>query len=70
MESWRLALAELAGDRLDSLKRQAFLVSGDDAEAEDLAQDALVRAFARPLRAPQPEAAEAYVRRDHGEPVH
>src|SRR6202012_3043332 len=29
---------------------------------EDLVQEALVRAFARPLRAPQPGAGEAYVR--------
>jgi len=62
MESWRRVLTELAGDRLESLKRQAFLLCGDDDQAEDLAQDALVRAFGRPLRAPRPEAAEAYVR--------
>lgn len=63
MESWNRALADLAGDRLASLKRQAFLLCGDDHQAEDLVQDALVRAFARSLRAPQPEAAEAYVRK-------
>jgi RNA polymerase sigma factor (sigma-70 family) len=34
----------------------------DDAQAEDLVQDALVRAFARPLRTPRPGGAEAYVR--------
>jgi RNA polymerase sigma-70 factor (sigma-E family) len=56
-------MAELAGDRLESLKRQAFLLCGDDDQAEDLAQDALVRAFARPLRVPRQEAAEAYVRK-------
>jgi RNA polymerase sigma factor (sigma-70 family) len=38
------------------------LLCGDDTQAEDLLQDALVRAFARPLRAPRPGAAEAYVR--------
>lgn len=62
MESWKQALAELTRDRLTSLKRQAFLLCGDDSQSEDLVQDALVRAFARPLRAPRPGAAEAYVR--------
>jgi RNA polymerase sigma-70 factor (sigma-E family) len=62
MESWKQALAELARDQAGSLKRQAFLLCGDDGQAEDLVQDALVRAFARPLRAPRPGAAEAYVR--------
>jgi RNA polymerase sigma-70 factor (sigma-E family) len=62
MESWKQTLAELAGDRLMSLKRQAFLLCGDQSQAEDLVQDALVRAFARPLRTPRPGAAEAYVR--------
>jgi len=63
MESWNRALADLAGDRLVALKRQAFLLCGDDQQAEDLVQDALVRAFARSLRAPRPEAVEAYVRK-------
>src|SRR6266704_1028214 len=62
MESWKQALAELARDRFMPLKRQAFLLCGDDSQAEDLVQEALVRAFARPLRAPGPGAAEAYVR--------
>jgi RNA polymerase sigma-70 factor (sigma-E family) len=62
MDSWRQTLAELATYRLASLKRHAFLLCGDDAQAEDLVQDALVRAFGRPLRAPGPGAAEAYVR--------
>ena len=61
MENWKQALAELAGGRLASLKRQAFLLCGDESQAEDLVQDALVRAFARPLRAPRPGAAEAVV---------
>lgn len=62
MDSWKQTLAELSRDRLASLKRQAFLLCGNDGQAEDLVQDALVRAFARPLRAPRPGAAEAYVR--------
>jgi RNA polymerase sigma-70 factor (sigma-E family) len=63
MESWNRVLADLAGDRLVSLKRQAFLLCGDDQQAEDLVQDALVRVFARSLRAPRPDAVEAYVRK-------
>jgi RNA polymerase sigma-70 factor (sigma-E family) len=62
MESWKQTVAELAGDRLAPLKRQAYLLCGDESRAEDLVQEALVRAFARPLRAPRPGAAEAYVR--------
>jgi RNA polymerase sigma-70 factor (sigma-E family) len=62
VESWKQTLAELARDRFMSLKRQAFLLCGDESQAEDLVQDALVRAFARPLRPPRPGTAEAYVR--------
>ncbi len=62
MERWTQTLAVLARDRAAALKRHAFLLCGDDAQAEDLVQEALVRAFARPLRAPRSGAAEAYVR--------
>ncbi len=62
MDGWRQALTELADDGLVSLKRQAFLLCGDDDHAEDLVQEALVRAFARPLRVSQTVAARAYVR--------
>ena len=62
MDSWKQTLAELSRDRLAFLKRQAFLLCGNDGQAEDLVQDALVRAFARPLRTPKAGAAEAYVR--------
>jgi RNA polymerase sigma-70 factor (sigma-E family) len=60
--SWEQTLAELASDRGAALKRHAFLLCGDDPAAEDLVQEALVRAFGRPLRAPRPGGAEAYVR--------
>jgi RNA polymerase sigma-70 factor (sigma-E family) len=60
--TWRQALAELAECRAAALKRQAFLLCGNNAEADDLVQDALVRAFARPLRVPGPGDAETYVR--------
>jgi RNA polymerase sigma-70 factor (sigma-E family) len=62
MESWKQTLAELAAGRGMALKRHAFLLCGDNAKADDLVQDALIRAFARPLRGPRPAAAEAYVR--------
>ncbi len=62
MESWEQALAELAKARAAALKRHAFLLCGNDSQAEDLVQDALVRAFTRPLRVPRPGGAEAYVR--------
>jgi len=62
VDSWKQTLADLASERGAALKRHAFLLCGDDAQAEDLVQDALVRAFARPLRAPRPGGAEAYVR--------
>ncbi len=62
MKSWKQTLAELSRDRFASLKRQAFLLCGNDSLADDLVQDALVRAFSRPLRAPWPGGAEAYVR--------
>ncbi len=63
MESWKKALADLSAEGLASLKRQAVLLCGDDQQAEDLVQDALVRAFARALRRPSPDAPEAYVRK-------
>lgn len=63
MESWNQALAGLSAEGLASLKRQAFLLCGDDQQAEDLVQDAFVRAFARALRRPGPDAPEAYVRK-------
>lgn len=62
MDNWKQTLADLASERGAALKRHAFLLCGDDAQAEDLVQEALVRAFARPLRAPRPGGAEAYVR--------
>jgi RNA polymerase sigma-70 factor (sigma-E family) len=62
VESWEQALAELAGARAAALKRHAFLLCGNDSQADDLVQDALVRAFTRPLRVRRPGGAEAYVR--------
>lgn len=62
MESWEQTLADLAGGRGAALKRHAFLLCGDEDQADDLVQEALIRAFTRPVRAPRPGAAEAYVR--------
>lgn len=63
MESWHQMLAGLASGRLAALKRHAFLLCGDESLAEDLVQEALVRAFSRPLHRPRPGTAEAYVRK-------
>ncbi|HXW87171.1 MAG TPA: SigE family RNA polymerase sigma factor [Streptosporangiaceae bacterium] len=62
VEDWEQTLADLASGRGAALKRRAFLLCGDEAQADDLVQDALVRAFTRPMRVPRPGAAEAYVR--------
>jgi RNA polymerase sigma factor (sigma-70 family) len=60
---WEHVLDALVRERGTALVRYAALLTGGTAEAEDLVQEALVRAFSqgRPLR--EPAAAEAYVRR-------
>lgn len=58
-------LATLARERGSALVAYAFLLTGDLAAAQDLAQDALVATFSR-LRRPGPDGVEhleAYVRR-------
>ena len=62
VESWEQTLASLVVAGGAALKRHAFLLCGDEAQADDLVQEALVRAFTRPLRVPRPGGAEAYVR--------
>jgi RNA polymerase sigma-70 factor (sigma-E family) len=62
VEDWEQTLADLASGRGAALKRRAFLLCGDEAQADDLVQEALIRAFTRPMRVPRPGAAEAYVR--------
>jgi RNA polymerase sigma factor (sigma-70 family) len=62
VERWAETLGDLVTGRGMALKRQAYLLCGDDAQADDLLQEALTRAFARPLRVPGPGGAEAYVR--------
>jgi RNA polymerase sigma-70 factor (sigma-E family) len=62
VERWEQTLADLVAERGTALKRRAFLLCGDDTQADDLVQEALVRAFTRPLRVVRPGGAEAYVR--------
>lgn len=62
MADWVQTMTALAQARGEALKRYAFLLCGNDADADDLVQEALVRAFARPGRRDADEA-EAYVRR-------
>jgi len=62
VDGWEQALTDLARGRGAALKRHAFLLCGNEAQADDLVQEALVRAFTRPLRVPRPGGAEAYVR--------
>lgn len=56
-------LAELAAARGHALKRFAYLLCGNEAEAEDLVQDALLRALSRRAAGHATGGAEAYVRR-------
>jgi DNA-directed RNA polymerase specialized sigma24 family protein len=62
VERWDQTLGDLVAERGPALKRQAFLLCGDDTQADDLVQEALVRAFTRPLRTLRPGGTEAYVR--------
>jgi RNA polymerase sigma-70 factor (sigma-E family) len=63
MDSWQQTLAGLADGRLAELKRQAFLLCGDEWLAEDLVQETLIRVFCRPSRLLSPRAPEAYLRK-------
>jgi RNA polymerase sigma-70 factor (sigma-E family) len=62
VDSWEQTLADLVTGGGAALKRHAFLLCGNEAQADDLVQEALVRAFTRPLRVPRPGGAEAYLR--------
>ncbi|WP_350347161.1 SigE family RNA polymerase sigma factor [Agromyces sp. G08B096] len=61
--TWDAVATRLVAERGDALVRYAYLLTGDDADAADLVQDALVRTFGRPRPSLTPERAEAYVRR-------
>jgi RNA polymerase sigma-70 factor (sigma-E family) len=60
--SWEGALTQLVEARGSALKRYAYLLCGDNAGAEDLVQDALLRAFTRPGPG-DGEQLEQYVRK-------
>ena len=62
MNDWQDALTELVTARSQALKRYAFLLCGDDAQAQDLVQDALVRTFSRTRPFTDVSGAEHYVR--------
>lgn len=62
-DAWDAVAARLVAERGDALVRYAFLLTGSDADAGDLVQDALVRTFGRPRMALTLPKAEAYVRR-------
>lgn len=59
MTAWQQTLADFVVVRGQALKRFAYLMCGDDAEADDLVQDALMRTLARGSAA----SLESYVRR-------
>jgi len=59
---WEDALVELLQTRGVTLMRHARLLTGNDHDAEDLLQDALVRVFASHRRGTDPEETEAYLR--------
>ena len=65
MADWERVLTTLVTERGDALKRYAFLLCGEDATAQDLVQDALVRAIGRhrPFAGQDMVQVEAYVRR-------
>lgn len=62
MEPWEQALTGLIQARGTALVRYAYVLTGDEHEAEELLQDTVVRVFAGPGRRVEPEALEAYVR--------
>jgi RNA polymerase sigma factor (sigma-70 family) len=60
---WEPILDEVMRDRAPRLLAYAALVTGNDAEAHDVLQDALVRSFSKRRQFAHVNAAEAYVRR-------
>lgn len=62
MARWEPLLDEVMRERTPRLLAYARLLTRDDAEAEDVLQDALVRAFSRGRSFPDADRAEAYVK--------
>ena len=63
MSTWQPVAEALMRERYRSLVAYAYLLERDQAAAEDLVQDALVRTFTRSARFANVPQAEAYVRR-------
>ena len=63
MARWEPILDEVMRERGSGLLAYARLLTGNDADAEDVLQDALVRSFSRGRQFTHVNAAEAYVRR-------
>ncbi|MDN4473834.1 RNA polymerase sigma factor [Demequina zhanjiangensis] len=63
MSDWRGMLDAVVRERGRALFGYAYVLTGDRDQAEDLLQDALVRAFRSGRRASSVEAAQAYVKR-------
>ena len=63
MPQWEPVLEEVMRERSPRLLAYARLLTGDDAEAQDVLQDALVRAFSRGRSFDNANLAESYVRK-------
>lgn len=63
MSRWRSTLDQLMRERGRAIYGYAYVLTGDRVEAEDLMQDALVRAFRSGRRASSLDAAHVYVKR-------
>lgn len=63
MAHWEPILDEVMRERAPRLLAYAAMVTGNDAEAHDVLQDALVRSFSKRRQFAHVNAAEAYVRR-------
>ena len=60
---WEQVVERLVAERGDALIRYAYFVSGNQEDASDLVQDALVKTFGRLRNGFSVASAEAYVRR-------
>ena len=63
MARWEPLLEQVMRERAPRLLAYAAMLTGDDAEAHDVLQDALVRSFSRGRSFDHVNQAEAYVRR-------